>query len=123
MATLAGTELGEIQDEKLPEESGIIPIAEIADGTSTSSDNQGFQLFVPTRTIMLSVIKVGTITQLRSFYNTIKGLMQNQTDPVNYESDFTGTTISVKILSFKPTYVAGETAFLDYTLELLEASA
>lgn len=118
----ATIQLGSVQQEPFEDDSGIIPISEIAQDGVGSDQNEGFQLFAPSRNLNIAGIKFGTISELRTFYNDIR-ICQKYQDTGGahtYNSDFTGGTIKVKVIRFAPVYKAGLPLELEYQLALFE---
>jgi len=120
--TLAGYSLGTVIEENMLKETFIVPMpAYLMD----SNETYVFDFGGTQRTINLTGKFTGTLANIQAFISNMNGLIQGHQDidagyPKDYVSDLIGT-IKVKVLSFEPTWSAGEPGQLYYTIKLIES--
>lgn len=120
MATLDGTDLGNIQTETQNKDSSLFnqPLPGSDSSTSILLD-----LFGVTRTISIDGIKSGTAAVLNTFITAIEALIAGGQSGVTFVSSlstFANKTVFVK--SFNWDYVKGDPNKISYRLELTEGA-
>ena len=120
MATLDGTDLGNIQTETQNKDSSLFnqPLPGSDSSTSILLD-----LFGVTRTISIDGIKSGTAAALNTFITVIEALIAGGQSGVTFVSSlstFANKTVFVK--SFNWDYVKGDPNKISYRLELTEGA-
>ncbi|MCP6727483.1 MAG: hypothetical protein KJI69_05745 [Patescibacteria group bacterium] len=120
MATLDGTNLGNIQTETQNKDSSLFnqPLPGSDSSTSILLD-----LFGVTRTISIDGIKSGTAAALNTFITVIEALIAGGQSGVTFVSSlstFANKTVFVK--SFNWDYVKGDPNKISYRLELTEGA-
>lgn len=127
--SIAGIELqpaggkGVVQEESVKKEAMLtVTPAYLLD----SDETYVFDFGGAQRTINIVGKYTGSLNEIKSFINSLQGLVQGHQDfkagyPKDYVSDLLGT-VKVKIMSFEFTWVAGEPSVVYYNLRLIESS-
>jgi hypothetical protein len=122
MATLGGTNLGDVQSEKQTKDSGLfnqpLPV-------SDSDETILLDIFGVTRIISIEGVFRGTLAEIRSFISTIEGYESGNQTGLAFISDLITSPASrtVFIQNFEWTYVAADTERITYNLVLIEGES
>lgn len=118
-STLGGTDLGTITERRTERtiEIETTPIAFADESETILTPQSGV-----TRRVTLSGRIAGTVADLRTFDDTIRGYVGDNTTRT-YQTGFPGTSHSVLVDSYDSTHNAGSPAHLTYALTLFEGIA
>lgn len=120
MATLDGTDLGNVQKETQTKDSSLFNMPLPGSDSSTSIL---LDLFGVLRTISLDGIKSGSASAINTFITTMEALIAGGQLGVTFVSSlstFANKTVFVK--NFNWDYVKGDPNKISYTLELIEGA-
>lgn len=117
--TLDGTDLGSVDEKRttITAEMGVFPIA-LGDASDSVITPEGGQV----REVSMSGRIGGSTSELRSFDDTLRGLVGGNTQ-ATYQTAFPGTTHDVVVGDYASTFAAGDPHTLRYTLTLYEGLA
>lgn len=120
MATYKGTSLGYIRSETQTKASNLFntPLP-----GSDSDQVIVLDLFGMTRTISISGVITGALATLQTFIATMEGYANGQQTIGVFVSNIHATNKNCYIQNFSYTYSTESPSILNYTLDLIEASA
>ena len=117
------TDLGFVQNDATAEGNGLIPITLPESG---SDDALLIPTTGPSLRFTLSVIKPGSVSELRAFITKARKWVQDggslSKANVIYNGDLDGSGFSVRVTRFDKSWIAGNPRILNYNLELVQGS-
>ena len=120
MASIGGKDLGTVTSESSTKSSNLFnqPVP-----FSDSDEALIMDLMGTSRTITVSGVKTGTISELRQFVSDIEGLQNGKQESLTFVSSWTNTNKNVLIQTFTHDKSEADENKVNYTLELLEGTA
>ena len=119
MASLGGTDLGDIQSEEQSKDSGLFqtPLPR-----QDSSSAILIDLFGVIRTVTVTGIFTGTVNQQNTFISAIEGIANGVQSGSTFVSSIRSASITVLIQNFRWTKNRADPSKINYTLTLIEGT-
>jgi len=120
MATLGGTDLGDIQSEQSTKDTSMFSFPLPA---SDSASTILLDIFGVTRVFSIDgIYEDATFVNIQNWIDTIEGYANGGQLGKTYVSNMTGDSYTVYIQSFSWTYSAGDPSKISYSLQLIEGA-
>lgn len=115
--SIGGKSLGDISSESSTKSSNLFnqPIP-----FSDSDKSLIMDLMGTSRTITITGVKTGTISEMRTFVTDIEGLQNGEQSSLTFESSWTNVNKNVLIQDFTHDKIGADENKIGYTLVLLE---
>lgn len=119
MTSIGGVDLGEVKNESSNLNTNLFVQALPLSG---ADETLLLDLFGTSRTITVSGIKEGTVSELRTFISDIEALIDGSQQELIFVSSWTNSNKTVLIADFSHDKIAGGESMVSYNLTLMQGS-